>query len=123
MSETKRVLVVEDDPLVSDIIAAALDDRYVVTVVETSAKALASLREGNIGVMLLDCTLPGGITPELLPMAEQAGAAVVLMSGDPSRGEALSERPRAFLRKPFTISGLLGAVASAWEVEASKSAE
>jgi DNA-binding NtrC family response regulator len=111
MTETNQILVVEDDPLVSEIIAAALDDTYPTTVVETAEAAMDRLRVGGIRLMLLDCTLPGGIGTDLLPEADRFGTAVVLMSGDPGRAQLLSDRTRPFLLKPFSLGSLMDMVA------------
>lgn len=108
-----RVLVVEDDPLVSDVVVAALEDDYETRLVETSAAALESLRRGDVDLVLLDCTLPDGIDARLIPEADRSGVPVVLMSGDPQRMEGLSATARACLAKPFTITGLLSVVQSA----------
>jgi DNA-binding NtrC family response regulator len=105
-----EILVVEDDPLVSEVIAAALDDRYRTTVVETATEATEVLRRGGVRVMLLDCTLPGGISDELIPEADRTGAAVILMSGDPGRMAKLTDQPRPFVLKPFSLAGLIDTV-------------
>jgi DNA-binding response OmpR family regulator len=110
MTEPPQILVVEDDTLVSEVISAALDDTYPTTVVETAAEALALIRAGGFRLMLLDCTLPGGIDADLIPEADRTGTAVMLMSGDPGRVAQLSDRPRPFVIKPFTLGGLMDAV-------------
>ena len=110
MTEKNSILVVEDDPLVSEVIAAALDDEYPVTIVETAAEALTLLRDGDVRLMLLDCTLPGGVDTELIPEADRNGTMVVLMSGDPGRMAKLTDQPRPFVLKPFTLAGLLDTV-------------
>jgi DNA-binding NtrC family response regulator len=110
MSEENRILVVEDDTLVSEVIAAALDDTYDITVVTTAAEALALLHDGGFRLMLLDCTLPGGMDANLMPEADRAGTAVILMSGDPGRMAKLTDQPRPFVLKPFTLAGLLDTV-------------
>jgi DNA-binding NtrC family response regulator len=110
MTEKHQILVVEDDPLVSEVIAAALDDTYPTTVVETSVEALGLLKPGGFRLMLLDCTLPGGVDVNLLPEADRLGTAVILMSGDPGRMAKLTDQPRPFVLKPFTLAGLLDAV-------------
>src|SRR4051794_7664781 len=102
MSERSQILVVEDDALVSEVIAAALDDTYAITVVETATAAIRLLAQGGIRLMLLDCTLPGGVDTELLPEADRQGTAVILMSGDPGRMASLTGQPRPFVLKPFT---------------------
>lgn len=110
MTDKTTILVVEDDALVSEVIAAALDDVYPIRVVETSADALDVLRAGGVRLMLLDCTLPGGVDDDLIPEADRRGAVVVLMSGDPGRMATLSDQPRPFVLKPFTLTGLLETV-------------
>jgi DNA-binding NtrC family response regulator len=110
MTEKNAILVVEDDPLVSEVIAAALDDDYEIRVVETSSDALDMLRMGGFRLMLLDCTLPGGVDDALIPEADRKGTVVVLMSGDPGRMAKLTEQPRPFVLKPFTLTGLLETV-------------
>ncbi|MEA2739799.1 MAG: hypothetical protein QOH05_3106 [Acetobacteraceae bacterium] len=107
MTEKQQILVVEDDPLVSEVIAAALDDTYPTTVVETAAEAMGLLRQGGFRLMLLDCTLPGGVDVNLIPEADRVGTAVILMSGDPGRMAKLTDQPRPFVLKPFTLTGLL----------------
>ena len=60
--------------------------------------------------MLLDCTLPGGVDVDLIPEADRTRTPVVLMSGDPGRMAKLTDQPRPFVLKPFTLSGLLDTV-------------
>jgi DNA-binding response OmpR family regulator len=105
-----RILVVEDDPLVAEVIAAALEDDYVPRLVETSAAAMRCMAEGGINLILLDCTLPDGVDAALIPTADQAQVPVVLMSGDPQRVEGLASKPRPFILKPFSMAELVAAV-------------
>jgi len=113
-----HVLVVEDDPLVSEVVAAALEDDYETSVVETSAAAFERLSGGGVDLMLLDCTLPGGIDADLIPAADRSGVPVILMSGDRQRMEGLAVRPRPFILKPFTLADLLSLVESAIDGDA-----
>jgi DNA-binding response OmpR family regulator len=110
MHGRQHILVVEDDPLVAEVIAAALDDDYVTSLVETSAAALRRLSDGGIDLMLLDCTLPDGINCKLIPESDRIGVPVVFMSGDPERMEGLAPQPRPFILKPFTLGDLVAAV-------------
>ena len=114
MTDQDAILVVEDDPLVSEVVSLALGDSYAVAMAQTAQQALGRLRQGGIRLMLLDCTLPGGIDANLIPEAERSGAAVILMSGDPGRMQKLVDQPRPFILKPFTLSGLLETVDAAW---------
>jgi DNA-binding response OmpR family regulator len=122
MMEKSEILVVEDDPLVSEVIAAALDDSYSTTMAETTAEALGILRRGGVRLMLLDCTLPDGAGGELIPEADRAGAAVILMSGDPGRMAKLTDQPRPFVLKPFTLAGLLDTIEAVLASSAAKPA-
>jgi len=110
MTERTHILVVEDDPLVSEVIAAGLEDRFQTSVVETAADALEALDRGDIDLMLLDCSLPGGMDPALLPAADRLGAPVILMSGDHTRIEGISSQPRPFVLKPFSLNSLIETV-------------
>ena len=110
MTNRSHILVVEDDPLVSEVLIAALDETYETTSVGTSGAALERLRDGGIALMLLDCTLPDGVDVRLIPEADELGVPVILMSGDPARVEKLTDQPRPFVVKPFTIDALLSTV-------------
>jgi DNA-binding response OmpR family regulator len=110
MHGRRHILVVEDDPLVAEVIAAALEDDYTTSLVETSAAALRRLSEGGIDLMLLDCTLPDGIDSGLIPTADRGGLPVILMSGDRQRMEGLTTKPRPFILKPFSLADLVAAV-------------
>ena len=113
MTGKNAILVVEDDPLVSEVIAAVLDDDYPISIVETASAAMAQLQGGNFRLMLLDCTLPGGVDENLIPEADRLGTLVILMSGDPGRMAKLTDQPRPFVLKPFTLSSLLDTVRGA----------
>jgi len=113
MACKSHILVVEDDRLVSEIVDAALSDDYDTTVVETSADALGRLQGGGIDLMLLDCSLPGGMDARLLPLADRSGVPVILMSGDPARVKTEFGQPRPFVQKPFSLAALLNTVGQA----------
>jgi DNA-binding response OmpR family regulator len=108
----KRILVVEDDPLVSEIVVDALDGIYHTSRAETSAAAIECLRAGGIDAMLLDCTLPGGLDPYLVPMADETGVPVILMSGHPDMMDRVPGAARPCIQKPFSLTALLAAIES-----------
>ena len=110
MTSRSHILVVEDDLLVSEVVAAALEDAYTTSHVTTASEALAQLRGGGIDLMLLDCTLPGGLDDKLLPEADRGGVPVVLMSGDPERMQRIDGRHRPHVVKPFSLTALLEVV-------------
>jgi DNA-binding response OmpR family regulator len=108
----KRILVVEDDPLVSDVVMDALEGLYETSRAENSADAITALRAGGIDAMLLDCTLPGGLDPHLVPMADGQGVPVILMSGHPDMMERVPGMPRPCIQKPFSLTALLATIES-----------
>lgn len=110
MASLSHILVVEDEPLVRDVVADALDGLYRISHADTAAAALARLRCGGIDAMLLDCTLPGGLDPALVPMADQSGVPVILMSGHPDMMERVPGAGRSCIQKPFSLSALLAAI-------------
>jgi DNA-binding response OmpR family regulator len=109
---TKHILVVEDDPLVSDVVVDALDGIYDTSRAETSAAAMERLRAGGVDAMLLDCTLPGGLDPHLVPLADDAGIPVILMSGHPDMQERVPGVLRPCIQKPFSLAALLATIES-----------
>jgi DNA-binding response OmpR family regulator len=111
----KRILVVEDDPLVSEVVIDALDGIYDTSRAENSADAITALRAGGIDAMLLDCTLPGGLDPHLVPMADNSGIPVILMSGHPDMMERVPGIARRCIQKPFSLTALLATIESAVE--------
>lgn len=106
MLDRPQVLVVEDEPLVAEIIASALDDAYSVTVANTTVGAVHHLRDSPFAAVLLDCLLPDGGVEEIISAAELREVPIILMSGDPQRIETYSAVGRPFLAKPFSIETL-----------------
>jgi DNA-binding response OmpR family regulator len=113
MADRSHILVVEDDPLVSEVVVDALDDVYRTSHAETAAAALDCLRAGGIDAILLDCTLPGGLDPHLVPMADRSGVPVILMSGHPELMENVPGAGRPCILKPFSLTALLATVQQA----------
>jgi DNA-binding response OmpR family regulator len=109
VSTRPHILVVEDDPLVSEVVIDALEDRYETSHAETAPDGLERLRAGGIDLVLLDCTLPGGLGEALLPAADDSRVPVVLMSGNPGMAEQVGGC-RPFVLKPFSLTSLLETV-------------
>jgi len=104
-----HILVIEDDPLVSEVVIDALGDRYDTTRAETAAEGLERLRAGGVDLILLDCTLPGGLGEALVPTADSDHVPVILMSGNPGTAEQVPGR-RPLVLKPFSLAALLDTV-------------
>ena len=110
MINRSHVLVVEDDPLVSEVVVDALATAYDTSQAGTSAAAMERLRAGGIDVMLLDCTLPGGLDPLLVPLADDLGVPVILMSGHPDMMERVPGVKRLCIQKPFSLAALMATI-------------
>jgi CheY-like chemotaxis protein len=113
MTDKRCILVVEDEPLVAEVVADALSDTYRTIVVEAAPEALEQIRHGGIDLVLLDYLLPGGGSTQVLASAEAAGVPVVIMSGDAERQSELSAGNHPFVAKPFRIEDLISAVNAA----------
>lgn len=108
-----RILLVEDEVLVAEIVAAVLGEEHDVACVGSAADAASHLRRGETDLVLLDCLLPGGGVDDVIGAAEAAGTPVVLMSGDTEQADELRVGARPFLAKPFALDALLETVRGA----------
>ncbi|MGN6480413.1 two-component regulator propeller domain-containing protein [Luteibacter sp.] len=114
----RRVLLVEDDAVIADVIAGLLRQRgNEVAVVGDGLQALAELSRASFDVMLLDLDLPvmdGFQVARMVRRMEQAATMPIIAvtarsAGD--EGEAVREAGMdALLRKPLTGDGLAAAL-------------
>ncbi len=114
-SEKARVLVIDDEPRIRDLLELALGHHgYVVRSAADGAAGLALVRQWAPDVVVLDVMMPkiGGI--ELLPMLRKVTDAPVIMlsaKGElDDRVEGLAHGADDYLSKPFEISELLAHV-------------
>jgi two-component system response regulator MtrA len=117
------ILVVDDDPEVSDVIAAMLrEEGYVVSCASSTGKALEQLTSATVDLILIDLMLPKPPSAlELAGRAAQAGTAVVMMSGALDALEEVGSHPHPSLAKPFRGLELCGLVERCLRVRAAKS--
>ena len=111
-----RVLLVEDEPIIREAIAAFLEDAgFDVTATCTADEAAILLTEDEFAVLLTDITMPGQI--DGLGLAEHAreihpGLPVVFISGanqiEP-RARAVAP-PSAYFPKPYDIDTVVETV-------------
>lgn len=110
------VLVVDDEPLLCFTTRQLLEGSGYTALTATSAAQALSLVERDpkgVEIVLLDLTMPGPPTGELIArlQRERAGIKVVLMSGydeESARGRLGDTKVAAFLQKPFTLDQLNG---------------
>lgn len=120
---TKRVLIVDDQPHVLDVLREVLarfqhEHAYEITTAQSVADALAILRRERFDLILLDMVMPGIGDPllrrqglDLLKRVRDLGvdAPVVMMSGDGDprkEADALIDGAFGNLRKPFDLREL-----------------
>jgi CheY-like chemotaxis protein len=112
-----RVLVVEDEPTLREVIAAYLEDSgYTVDQAENGVQALDEMHQTRPDVVVLDLLLPIMNAYELVPrmrsQPELAAIPVVLLSAAHDLPYATEQlQPRASLAKPVDLDVLLAVVA------------
>ncbi len=108
------ILLVEDEPIIRELLAYALEDLgAVVTQAETAAQGLQTLQTQSFALLLTDVRTPGPLNGlELAKIAAQQFPRMKLMvtSGYyDTIHQALPEGVK-FLPKPWTLESLVGAI-------------
>jgi CheY-like chemotaxis protein len=109
MERRKRILVVEDEELVSAVISDALtEDGFDVQVYSNAGDALAYLKSGNpVDVLFTDIDLPGGMDGGYLASRARElnpELPVVYASGKPFGLRHVAQVPGSiFLQKPYDL--------------------
>jgi two-component system OmpR family response regulator len=116
MAGVRKVLVVEDDRAIREMIVAALaEDGYAVAAARNGAEALHRCREFGPDVVVLDLMMPEVDGIEFLKRRPAVGceSPVVVMSAAFQRRALPSDIPiDAFIEKPFAIEKFLETVAA-----------
>jgi len=110
-----RILVVEDEPVIRELVRSMLHDGPVeVETASTGADGLRRVREGEFHLVLLDVVLPGmdGLTVCRLLKADPSTAAVPLymLTAKTRRADleaALAAGANGYIHKPFRGSELM----------------
>jgi PAS domain S-box-containing protein len=117
----RRVLVVDDEPLICDAIERELADNHDVAVATTGSDALALVAARKFDLILCDVMMPGMDGHELYRRiaAQYPGLErrFVFMTGAlaPSVAKALDGLPNPWLAKPFEIEDVLALIAASPE--------
>lgn len=117
-SQRRRVLVVDDDPLVRDLLAAVLHDtRFVLDTANDGVEALVKAQRHPPDVVILDVMMPGAngyeVCRRLRSDAATAGAHIVILTARNTRedmAEAMAAGADAFFTKPFSPLDLISTV-------------
>src|SRR5262245_14457028 len=107
-----RVLLVDDNAEVLDLVARALDrDGHVVVTAATAAAARAQVVEHSIDLLVLDLGLPDGSGQVLCKELRQTGFSAPILvltaqSAVASRVDSLDAGADDYLSKPFALAEL-----------------
>ncbi len=121
MPEEKDILVVDDEPLIRDILVRKLTSSgYRPVAVENAFEALDKMREKTFPVILSDIMMPGIDGIELLKKVRSGypDTAVVMITAVSNANaaiEALKEGASDYLIKPFNLEEIVMSIANALE--------
>lgn len=119
--QPKRVLIVDDNQIVVDILQQFLRPAYQVTVANTASQALAGIVKQSPDVMLLDVRMPGMDGLSLLRSLRDMGVSIPIfvITGYDSQAvaeEAMRNGANGYLAKPFDLIYLERLIARAVDV-------
>lgn len=120
----RRVLIVDDDGVVRQILVAALRQKaLIIDEAEDGARALELLRENDYSVVLLDLLMPNVDGFEVMSALDESRAfapvVMVVTGADRSVVEQLdSRRIHGIVRKPFDPEEIAGIVAACADIRA-----
>lgn len=116
MARICRVLVVEDNgevrALLGDVFA---QEGYRFALAEDGAAMRRTLAKGGVDVVVIDVLLRGENGLDLAREAADAGAAVVITTGDHSWREKVERSGHRHLLKPYRLGDLIATVEAALE--------
>jgi len=104
----KRVLVVDDEPELTDVVKEYLQDRYEVEVAHNGKAALAAAQQKRPDVVFLDINMPGPSGLEVLRELHRADPTIVVIMVTVNTEiatvqECLREGAFAYVPKPFDL--------------------
>ena len=111
--KARKVLVVDDDPIIRDMMADILDfEGYTISVARNGQEALKMLRSEEDFLVFLDIMMPGMNGKELCEVLEadphlRERHIIVLMSAVDNLEEAALLKIDAILQKPFVVEDVI----------------
>jgi DNA-binding NtrC family response regulator len=107
----RHVLVVDDDPLILDIIVRALASQQLrVSTARRVSIARDVLVRHTVDLVVTDARMPGETGLALAEKAKELGIACIVMSGDPEWAADHGIAPQQYVAKPFDLSNLVALV-------------
>jgi len=116
VSNSRSVLVIEDEPLIAMMLEDFLDalGHKVAAVVESVEEAMARIDEGGFDVAIMDVHLKGG--EKIWPVADrlaQEGCPFILATGGHIEPPPPEHAKAPVLSKPYTMDAIDPAIAAA----------
>ena len=112
-NQTRKILVVDDDPVIRDMMADILEfEGYTISVARNGSEALQLLRSDEHYLVLLDIMMPVMSGKELCAIIEadphlRERHSIILMSAMDNLEEAASFQVDAILQKPFVVEDVI----------------
>ncbi|HYX51648.1 MAG TPA: response regulator [Ktedonobacteraceae bacterium] len=112
-SQTRKILVVDDDPVIRDMMADILEfEGYPITVARNGFEALQLLLSDDDYLVFLDIMMPVMSGKELCTLVEadphlRERHRIILMSAMDNLDEAATLEVDAILQKPFVVDDVI----------------
>lgn len=117
MSEQARILVIDDDENITQVVAAILQDKgYSVDVASSGSEAIRKSETEHYDLMLIDIRLPDMEGTELLSRIHDTTPKIrkIIVTGYPTLQNAVTavnKNADAYIMKPFDVEKLLATIA------------
>jgi CheY-like chemotaxis protein len=112
-NQTRKILVVDDDPVIRDMMADILEfEGYSISIARNGSEALQLLRSGEEYLVFLDIMMPVMSGRELCALIEaephlRERHRIILMSAIDNLEEAATLEVDAILQKPFVVDDVI----------------
>jgi len=112
-NQTRKILVVDDDPVIRDMMADILEfEGYTISVARNGSEALQLLRGSEAYLVFLDIMMPVMSGRELCTLIEadphlRERHKIILMSAMDNLEEAATLEVDAILQKPFEVDDVI----------------
>ena len=122
MKETKKLLIVDDDPSYAKMVREWLKDTYAISIATAGMQAITFLMQNQIDLILLDYDMPVVDGPQILEMLRSdtltANIPVVFLTGigtKESITRAMSLKPQGYILKTASKEELLKSLETIFE--------